>query len=162
MTTLVVQDGHPTIRHDERHALGLILQRSLVELTDLALIGKQLHWNVEGPHFRALHEQLDELVDAWRELSDRVAERAVTLGVAPDGRSATIAEHTPFGATEIGGPLADTLVLDYLTGVLAEAVTLARKSMQQSAELDDVSNDLLIEVVNTLEEQLWMVSAQRA
>jgi DNA-binding ferritin-like protein len=52
-------------------------------------------------------------------------------------------------------------VVDYLTGVLAEAVSLARKSMEQSGELDDVSNDLLIDVVNTLEEQLWMVSAQR-
>jgi DNA-binding ferritin-like protein len=74
---------------------------------------------------------------------------------------ATIAEHTPFDATEIVGPLEDALVVDYLTGVLAEAVSLARKSMEQSGELDDVSNDLLIDVVNTLEEQLWMVSAQR-
>ena len=160
-TELVVQDGHPTLRHEERHALGVILQRTLVELTDLALIGKQLHWNVQGFHFRSLHLQLDELVDAWRGLGDRVAERAVMLGVSPDGRAATIAEHTPFDATEIVGPLEDAIVVDYLTGVLAEAVALARKSMEQSGELDDVSNDLLIEVVNTLEEQLWMVSAQR-
>jgi DNA-binding ferritin-like protein len=73
----------------------------------------------------------------------------------------TVAEHTPFDATEIAAPLEDALVVDYLTGVLAEAVALARKSMEQSGELDDVSNDLLIDVVNTLEEQLWMVSAQR-
>ncbi|HEV7807203.1 MAG TPA: DNA starvation/stationary phase protection protein [Solirubrobacteraceae bacterium] len=162
MTTLVVQDGHPTLRHEERHALGVLLQRTLVELTDLALIGKQLHWNVEGPNFRSLHLQLDDLVDAWRALGDRVAERAVMLGVAPDGRCATIAEHTPFDAERASGPLQDGLVVDYLTGVLAEAVTLARKSMQQSGDLDDVTNDLLIDVVNTLEEQLWMVSAQRA
>jgi starvation-inducible DNA-binding protein len=160
-TELVVQDGHPTLRHEERHALGVILQRTLVELTDLALIGKQLHWNVQGFHFRSLHLQLDELVDAWRALGDRVAERAVMLGVSPDGRVATIAEHTPFDATEIVGPLEDALVVDYLTGVLAEAISLARKSMEQSGELDDVSNDLLIDVVNTLEEQLWMVSVQR-
>jgi starvation-inducible DNA-binding protein len=93
-TELVVQDGHPTLRHEERYALGVILQRTLVELTDLALIGKQLHWNVQGFHFRSLHLQLDELVDAWRALGDRVAERAVMLGVSPDGRVATIAEHT--------------------------------------------------------------------
>jgi starvation-inducible DNA-binding protein len=160
-TELVVQDGHPTLRHEERHALGVILQRTLVELTDLALIGKQLHWNVQGLNFRSLHLELDELVDAWRELSDSVAERAVMLGVSPDGRAATIAERTPFDATEIAGPLEDAIVIDYLTGVLAEAVALARKSMEQSGELDDVSNDLLIGVVNKLEEQLWMVSAQR-
>ena len=59
----------------------------LVELIDLALVGKQLHWNVTGPLFRPLHEQLDELVDSWRELSDVVAERAVALGYSPDGQS---------------------------------------------------------------------------
>ncbi len=160
-TELVVQDGHPTLRHEERHAIGVLLQRTLVELTDLALIGKQLHWNVQGPHFRSLHLHLDELVDAWRALGDRVAERAVMLGVSPDGRVATIAEHTPFDANEIAGPLEDSFVVDYLTGALAEAVAQARKSMEQSGELDDVSNDLLIEVVDTLEEQLWMVSVQR-
>jgi starvation-inducible DNA-binding protein len=162
MTTLVVQEGHPTLRHEERRALGVLLQRTLVELTDLALIGKQLHWNVQGPNFRSLHLQLDDLVDAWRAMGDRVAERAVMLGVSPDGRASTIAEQTPFDATRAAGPLEDALVVDVLTVVLAEAVKLARKSMQQSGELDDVSNDLLIEVVHTLEEQLWMVSAQRA
>ena len=29
------------------------LQAMLVDLIDLALIGKQAHWNVVGPHFRA-------------------------------------------------------------------------------------------------------------
>ena len=54
---------------------------------DLSLIGKQLHWTVVGPDFRPLHLQLDELVDSWRELSDTVAERAVALGVMPDGQA---------------------------------------------------------------------------
>ena len=62
------------------------LQSMLVELIDLALIGKQAHWNVEGPHFRSLHLELDELVDTWRTLGDQVAERVVTLGAAPDGQ----------------------------------------------------------------------------
>jgi hypothetical protein len=39
---------------------------------------------------------------------------------------------------------------------------LGAGSAGQSGELDDVTNDLLIDVVNTLEEPLWMVSAQRA
>jgi starvation-inducible DNA-binding protein len=158
--TLIVRDVHPTLRHEERQALGAILEQTLVDLVDLSLIGKQLHWNVEGPHFRSLHLQLDELVDSWRELGDRVAERAVALGVAPDGRSATIAGETPLEAPP-AGPLADHKVVHYLTAQLTEVVTRARKLMEQSAEYDDVTNDLLIEVTATLEEQLWMVSVQR-
>lgn len=38
----------------------------MLELVDLTLIGKQLHWNVVGPLFRPLHLYLDELVDEWR------------------------------------------------------------------------------------------------
>jgi len=49
------------------------LQATLAELIDLTLIGKQAHWNVVGPNFRSIHLQLDEIVDAARLSSDRVA-----------------------------------------------------------------------------------------
>jgi starvation-inducible DNA-binding protein len=157
---LIVEDVHPTLRHEERQALGTDLEGVLIDLIDLSLIGKQLHWNVQGANFRSLHLQLDELIDVWRELSDQVAERAVALGVAPDGRAATVA-----GATELqapaAGPLATHEVIDYLTHRLAEVITRARKRMEQTAEYDDVTNDLLIAVVAKLEEQHWMVRVQR-
>jgi starvation-inducible DNA-binding protein len=75
----------------EREGVGSALQAVLVELIDLFLIGKQLHWTVNGPVFRPLHLQLDELVACWRELADTVAERAVALGVVPDGQAQTVA-----------------------------------------------------------------------
>jgi starvation-inducible DNA-binding protein len=43
-------------------------------VVDLSLQGKQLHWTVVGPLFRPLHLQIDELVEAWRELADTDAE----------------------------------------------------------------------------------------
>src|SRR3954466_631708 len=90
MTHALSQDHHPTLRHEDREAVGNELQRVLVTLIDLSLIGKQAHWNVVGPHFRSLHLQLDEMIDAWREAADVVGERAVALGHAPDGRAATV------------------------------------------------------------------------
>src|ERR1700704_6543856 len=86
----------------ERNEVGRQLQAMLVELVDLSLLGKQLHWSVTGPHFRSLHEQLDEVVDEWRELSDTVAERAVAVGVWPDGQSATVAAGSTIAAVEQG------------------------------------------------------------
>jgi DNA-binding ferritin-like protein len=34
-----------------------------------------VHWSVVGPGSVPLHLQLDDLVTAWRELADTVAER---------------------------------------------------------------------------------------
>src|SRR5262249_10713631 len=49
-----------------REEVTIVLQQALVELIDLGLVGKQLHWTVVGELFRPLHEELDELVDSWR------------------------------------------------------------------------------------------------
>ncbi|NED90608.1 DNA starvation/stationary phase protection protein, partial [Streptomyces sp. SID11233] len=59
------------------------LQGALVDLVDLSLVAKQIHWNVIGPRFRSVHLQLDDVVDSARTHMDEVAERASTLGVSP-------------------------------------------------------------------------------
>src|SRR5205823_14878396 len=109
----------PPLGTHERDETGLQLQETLVELIDLSLLGKQLHWSVIGPFFRPLHLQLDELIDSWRELSDTVAERAVAIGYAPDGRSGTVATESPLHPIE-RGELEDRVVVRELTNRLAE------------------------------------------
>jgi starvation-inducible DNA-binding protein len=89
--TITSYDHHPTLRHEERDALGTELQATLVDLIDLSLVAKQLHWNVTGPSFRPLHLQLDELAETARGLSDDAAERARALGWSPDGRRQVVA-----------------------------------------------------------------------
>jgi starvation-inducible DNA-binding protein len=42
-----------------RKAVGEALQGALVDLVDLSLLGKQVHWNIIGPRFRSIHLQLD-------------------------------------------------------------------------------------------------------
>jgi starvation-inducible DNA-binding protein len=37
-------DHHPTLRHEERDALGTALQTVLIDLIDLSLVAKQLHF----------------------------------------------------------------------------------------------------------------------
>jgi starvation-inducible DNA-binding protein len=131
----------------------------LVELVDLALLGKQLHWSVTGPLFRPLHEHLDELVDAWRELSDLVAERAVALGYYPDGQSAAVSAGSGLHRVERGA-LEDHVVVRELTGRVADVAERARERMDRLGEIDAASQDVVIEVVRALEQQLWMIRAQ--
>jgi starvation-inducible DNA-binding protein len=142
-----------------RDEVGRQLQALLVELLDLAALGKHLHWNVVGPQFRPLHVQLDELVDSWRDLADTVAERAAMLGVAPDGQSATVAAESPLRGVERGS-LEDQVVVRELTDRLAEMAEHARERIDPMGELDAASQDVVIEVVRALEEQLWMVRVQ--
>ena len=41
----------PPLGHHQHDEVGRELQAALVELIDLSLIGKQLHWSVSGPCF---------------------------------------------------------------------------------------------------------------
>ena len=142
-----------------REAVGQQLQATLVELVDLSLLGKQLHWTVVGPLFPALHLQLDEFVDSWRELADTVAERAVAIGFCPDAQSTTIAADTALEAVR-RGELEDHVVVRELTARLAAVAERARERMDRLGELDAASQDVLIEVVRALEQQLWMIRVQ--
>lgn len=82
--------------------VGAALQGALVDLIDLALVAKQVHWNVTGPRFRSVHLQLDEVVTSARTHSDVVAERASALGVSPDGRAGTVADSSAIKAVPEG------------------------------------------------------------
>jgi starvation-inducible DNA-binding protein len=145
----------------EQQAVAVELQGTLVDLLDLTLIGKHLHWNVEGRHFRTLHHELDEHVAAWRKLSDDVAERAVTIGASPDGQAETIA-----GASQLEplptGHLSDRQVLKAIGDRVAAATARARERIDRVAVVDPVTCDLFVQVSAMLEKQLWMIRAQAA
>ncbi|HEY4281009.1 MAG TPA: DNA starvation/stationary phase protection protein [Conexibacter sp.] len=155
----ISQDHHPTLRHNDREAIGAELQTILVTLTDLALLGKQAHWNVVGPHFRTLHLQLDEFVDAWRAASDAVAERAVALGYSVDGRVRTVAARTTLAPLP-EGQLLDQDVIAAFTRLLTDAIGDTRNRMDKLEDVDTVTADLLHSVVSGLEENLWMIRVQ--
>jgi starvation-inducible DNA-binding protein len=149
----------PALGTHQRQEIGNELQATLVELIDLALVGKQLHWSVVGQSFRSLHLQLDELIDVWRDLADTVAERAVAIGFWPDGQADAVS-----GATETyhleRGAVEDQAVACELVRRLAEIDERVRARMDRLGELDLASQDVVIEVVRALEQQLWMVRTQ--
>jgi starvation-inducible DNA-binding protein len=144
--------------HD-REGIGYDLQATLAELIDLSLIGKQVHWAVTGPLFSSLHLQLDELVDSWRELADIVAERAVALGIVPDGQVQTVAaasQLTPLPR----GRLEDRVAVREITRRLARVSESVRSRLVAIGETDLASQDVMIDVVRQLEKQQWMLRVQ--
>jgi starvation-inducible DNA-binding protein len=141
-------------------AVGSDLQDTLVELTDLHLRAKQAHWNVVGRHFRQVHLHLDELTEEMRGAADLVAERAVSIGCPVDGRPSTVAKSTPLPEFP-AGQVVDDEVVALITEALAEVCGSVRKRVEHTEELDPATQDLLIEVLQTLEKQHWMFAAQK-
>ena len=149
----------PAFAEHERKEAGHLLQLTLVELIALSLIGKQLHWNITGHGFRDLHLQLDELVDEWRELFDVVAERAVAVGYAVDGRAPAVVEQSELRPVDTG-PVAVPTATREVVERLAEVDERVRDRAERLGEIDLASQDVLIEVARALEKQLWMMRSQ--
>lgn len=145
---------------DQRKLVAEELQATLIELLDLTLQAKQAHWTVVGPRFRPLHLQLDEMVEAYRAWTDRVAERMSAVGIWPDGRVRTVTEGTPFAEVPEGAIEDDEVVRLFVERV-GEAAGRVRRRVER-LEVDLVSQEVLLEVLSGLEEQLWMLQAQQA
>jgi starvation-inducible DNA-binding protein len=135
------------------------LQGALVDLVDLSLVAKQVHWNVVGPRFRSVHLQLDEVVDTARQHSDTVAERASTLGVPPDGRAKTVAASSGI-ETVSDGWVKDTDAVGTLVAALGAVITRMRGRIEATGGPDPVSQDIFIGITADLEKHHWMFQAE--
>jgi starvation-inducible DNA-binding protein len=150
-----------TLDEEAMAAVQSRLQPLLVDLLDLALTGKQLHWTVVGENFRPIHEHLDELVVEYRGWADDVAERMSSVGIAPDGRSERVAGDSPADPAPEGW-IHQSGVVAVMADRVEAAAKATRRRLEGLGEIDSASEDLLIEVLNGLEMQLWMISAQQA
>ncbi|MCT9089061.1 DNA starvation/stationary phase protection protein [Streptomyces sp. ASQP_92] len=139
--------------------VGPALKSALVDLVDLSLVAKQVHWNVVGPRFRSVHLQLDEVVTTARQHSDIVAERASALGVNPDGRAATLAGASAIG-TVPDGWIKDSDAVQVLVTALGRVIERMRERIRATADPDPVSQDMLIAVTGELEKHAWMFQAE--
>lgn len=150
---------HEQVLNGDGTKVVAALQAALPTLIDLALDGKQLHWNVRGGRFKSVHEQLDELINDVRMHSDEVAERITTLGVAADGRATMVASDTKLEALSTGF-LNIEQVVNLVVQQLIAAVKVCRDGQTITSEIDPVTEDLLIGIIGSLEKHLWMFKSQ--
>jgi starvation-inducible DNA-binding protein len=149
----------PVLPESAGAAVAGALDKTLADLLDLRLQAKQAHWNVVGPLFRSVHLELDEVVadlDVW---IDDVAERLVAVGAAARGQAADVAEASALEPLP-QGVLQDRQAVSLVAKQVATAAAGVRERLEPLAELDLVSQDLLIEVAAGLEKRLWMLRSQ--
>ncbi|GAA3394041.1 Dps family protein [Cryptosporangium minutisporangium] len=141
-----------------RSEVGHLLEGIAVDLIALSLNLKQAHWHVQGPTFKQVHEQLDEVLADVRTYSDDAAERAVALEVSIDGRPAAAAKSpvADFRTGWLDAQETVALVADEIGAVAARA----RETLETLEEKDPISHDLVVQIVSGLEKHLWMLRAQ--
>ncbi|OEV05547.1 Dps family protein [Streptomyces oceani] len=148
-----------TLPEQDLRVVGEALQGTLLDLLDLSLVAKQIHWNIVGPRFRSIHLQLDEVVSLARDYADKVAERASALGIAPDGRAGTVSSGSAIGTVKEGW-LQDVDAVGTMVAALSATIGKARERMAAVGKVDPVTEDIFIQVTGDLEKQHWMFQAE--
>lgn len=145
---------------DAKKIVGKALQGALVDLIELSLVAKQAHWNIIGRNFRSIHLALDEVVDSSRLFTDTVAERAIAVGVNPNGQTEALAKESKVEPIEVGYVAVDK-VITYVVSSLAPMITRFRERMDATESADPVTQDLLIAIIAELEKTHWMFQAEQ-
>jgi len=145
---------------DRRRGAARIVQELLDDVMDLSLQCKQAHWDLRGRMLRDVHLLLDELAEEAGDGADRLAKRCLALGVPADGRVATLARGTHLESFA-EGRIEDNHVVGLMVARLQVIAEVGRGRLTLLGELDPVSQNLVIEVLDGIEKTLGMFEAYR-
>jgi starvation-inducible DNA-binding protein len=135
------------------------LNASLADGLDLQGQVKVAHWNVKGPHFKTVHELLDEVAGIVTGFNDELAERAVILG----GRAYGTARHVVKTSRLPDYPQDTTRDLEHVR-LVAERVEKHLEGLRAVRGVaddigDDDTSDLVTAQIEELEKQGWFLRA---
>ncbi|WP_099223784.1 DNA starvation/stationary phase protection protein Dps [Mycobacterium persicum] len=148
----------PGLTDKQGTRLAELLQKQLSTYNDLHLTLKHIHWNVVGPNFIGVHEMIDPQVESVRGYADEVAERIAALGASPQGTPGAIIKDRSWDDYSVGRDCvqAHLAALDLVyTGVIEDI----RQAIDETEELDRVTQDMLIVHAADLEKFQWFVRA---
>jgi len=134
------------------------LQRVLADTYALYLKTQNYHWNVEGPHFKPLHELFEEHYTDLAEAIDVTAEHIRALGPKVDGRFSAFQEHNRIGDGN------NELKADAMVKDLAESHKKITASIKEAMDVASESEDIVLEDFFTQRLQfhrkaIWMLES---
>jgi starvation-inducible DNA-binding protein len=136
-----------------------ILNARLADAIDLALITKQAHWNIKGPHFIAVHEMLDGFRKDLDAHVDTIAERAVQLGGTAYGTTQNVADKSNLAPY----PTDIYKTKDHLAALIeryGKTANLTRAAIDEADEAGDADTaDIFTAFSRTLDKSLWFLEA---
>lgn len=149
---------HNDISEGVRSDMIVLLNQHLANNSDLYSQAKQAHWNVKGKDFYQLHLLFDTLAGEIEPFSDEIAERITALGGMAFGTVRMAASSSqllefPDGAQD-GMTFVRALAERY--GQYSSAL---RAGIEQSAENDPTTSDLLTGISHVVDKHLYFLDA---
>ena len=139
---------------DKRQPVTDDLQATVVELLQLYHDSKQSHWNLRGPIYLSLHEQLQQNADTYLKYTDIMAERVLEVGNPIDGRTSVVAATANLGDYP-GGYLSDKQVLILMTERINTVAKRVRERIAHQSKVDEVTSNLLQDLSYQLDKHVW-------
>lgn len=154
-----VQPSRNTLAETIRYRSVELLNAHLAAAIDLHAQIKLAHWNVRGPNFIALHQMFDAIASDVLTYTDRLAERAASLGGVAMGSIQVVAEKSFMTPYPIG--IADEAKhLFAVAGALATFGESTREAITVTATAGDPATaDLFTEIARGIDLRLWMVQS---
>jgi len=148
-------DAWIPLEAEKRQAINNDLQATVVELLELFHDAKQSHWNLRGPLYFPLHENLQEYADTYRMYADLLAERQLQIGLPADGRTETIVQTANLPKFP-GGFLSDRQVLEIMTERIYTIAKRVRARIESTSKNgDEVTSNKFQDLSYVLDKQVW-------
>lgn len=147
------------LKANAKSAVIDILNARLADAIDLALITKQVHWNLKGPNFIAVHEMLDPMRAAIDEHVDTIAERVAQLDGIALGTSQVVAKQSQLAAY----PTDIRKTTDHLAALAERYAALANQVREDIDATDEAGDadaaDILTAFSRELDKDLWFIKS---
>lgn len=116
------------------------------------------HWYVKGHQFFTLHAKFEELYNEATMHMDEIAERVLTLGGEP---VATLKEQLEQSVVEeaTGEENTDEMVATIVDDFNKIMVSLKKGMVEAAQDGDDMTEDLLNAIYQSIEKHQWMLNA---
>lgn len=149
------------IGENSRKEVAESLSKVLADSYLLMLKSHRYHWNVQGTHFKSLHELFEEHYTDLFTAIDEIAERILAVGHKAPGSFSEFAD-----ISEIKEDTTNPKAEDMVANLLKDHETLAKRcrAAQEAAEEagDDASGDLMIARQQVHQKTAWMLRSTLA
>jgi starvation-inducible DNA-binding protein len=142
------------VEAEKRQPVTDDLQATVVELLQLYHDSKQSHWNLRGPIYLSLHEQLQQNADTYLKYGDILAERILQVGNPVDGRTSVVAATANLDNFP-GGFLSDKQVLILMSERINIVAKRVRERIAHMSKVDEVTSNQLQDLSYQLDKQVW-------
>lgn len=135
------------------------LGKVLATTQALGVKTQNYHWNVEGPHFAALHALFEEQYNELAAAADVVAERIRAIGSYAPGGLEVFARLSSVRDAPERPPSAHAMIADLVAGHRSAAED-AQHALEASQEVgDEVTLDLMVQRMDAHDKAAWMLDS---